>query len=147
MDDQRKLSDLTDLEIADLTQKLKANTEQALVGPLEPISALVDEYEGAPSFLAKISGLEKDGWSSLRRTRGDGDCYYRCESGWRGRRRTGADDAMGSVRVRLRGEADPCASRVSGKISGQGGEPPTPARSRWLRKGHVSWASLTLPRT
>mgnify|MGYP001613422617 CR=1 FL=1 len=31
MDDQRKLSDLTDLEIADLTQKLKANTSQPLV--------------------------------------------------------------------------------------------------------------------
>lgn len=80
---ERELSDLNDLEIAEMTRALKDSLAgtRPLVGELEPLASLADEYEGAPTFLAKISGLGKDGWTGVRRLRGDGDCFYRGE--WR----------------------------------------------------------------
>lgn len=75
----RELSDLNDNEMASMTRALKdslANTHP-LVAALEPLASLAEEYEGAPNFLAKISSLGKDGWTGIRRTRGDGDCGYR----------------------------------------------------------------------
>ena len=47
------------------------------LGELEPVSALADEYaEGGEVFQAKISQLA-DTYVSLRRTRGDGNCFFR----------------------------------------------------------------------
>ncbi|KAL8291502.1 hypothetical protein RQP46_002480 [Phenoliferia psychrophenolica] len=76
---ERQLSDLNDLEIAEMTRALKDSeaSSRPLVGALEPIASLADEYEGAPTFLAKIAGLGQDGWTGVRRLRGDGDCFYR----------------------------------------------------------------------
>lgn len=80
---ERQLSDLNDLEIAEMTRALKDSeaSSRPLVGALEPIASLADEYEGAPTFLAKIAGLGQDGWTGVRRLRGDGDCFYRGQ--WR----------------------------------------------------------------
>lgn len=77
---ERKLSSLTDLEILELTSEIqtKAANESPLVGKVEPISVLVKEYEesGSIAFISKIKGLEKEGWTGLRRLRKDGNCFY-----------------------------------------------------------------------
>ena len=50
----------------------------ALIGEREPLSALQEEYanEGARIFAAKAGALARR-YSSLRRTRGDGNCFFR----------------------------------------------------------------------
>lgn len=48
------------------------------VGDLESLSALRTEYEqGSQVFLDKIDRLGSLGFSYMRRTRGDGNCFYR----------------------------------------------------------------------
>ncbi|KAJ4773228.1 Ubiquitin thioesterase [Rhynchospora pubera] len=48
------------------------------VGDKEPVSALVAEYEtGSPIIQEKIKLLGEK-YAALRRTRGDGNCFYRC---------------------------------------------------------------------
>ncbi|KAI5477452.1 syntaxin [Pseudohyphozyma bogoriensis] len=80
---ERKLSDLTDAEIRALTEEQAATTgynpNAPLIGPLEPLESVKDEYRnaGAEVFLRKLEGLEKMGFTKVRRTRGDGDCFYR----------------------------------------------------------------------
>lgn len=86
--DQRQLSDLSDLEIADLTAQIKSveASSRPLVGEVEALERLAEEYQNG-TFLAKIGQLQKDGWTGLRRLRGDGDCFYRGELRWSRRRR------------------------------------------------------------
>lgn len=75
---ERRLADLSDLEIADLTQSLKAEQAGArpLVSAREPIAALLAEYEGAATYQAKVISLERDsGFVGIRRTRGDGGTF------------------------------------------------------------------------
>lgn len=43
---------------------------------MEPLSALVTEYADAPAFAAKVSSLAPR-YAAFRRTRGDGNCFYR----------------------------------------------------------------------
>ena len=51
-----------------------------LIGPLALMSALRAEYEGGSrSFVDQIDYLISQGYVSVRRARGDGDCFYRCE--------------------------------------------------------------------
>jgi hypothetical protein len=51
-----------------------------LIGPLSSLSALRTEYEGGSrSFVNQIDFLISQGYVSVRRARGDGDCFYRCE--------------------------------------------------------------------
>ncbi len=43
------------------------------------MEALREEYErGSQSFVRQIDFLLKKGYHGIRRTRGDGDCFYRC---------------------------------------------------------------------
>ena len=46
-----------------------------------PIGKLREEYESGASstFVMQIDYLKGQGYSHIRRTRGDGDCFYRCE--------------------------------------------------------------------
>jgi len=45
---------------------------------VSPMSALRSEYEnGSAMFLKQIDWLVANGYNSIRRTRGDGDCFYR----------------------------------------------------------------------
>jgi ubiquitin thioesterase protein OTUB1 len=40
-----------------------------------------EEYEhGSPQVLKKLDWLQEQGWDQVWRARGDGDCFYRCES-------------------------------------------------------------------
>ena len=41
-----------------------------------PLSVLRAEYSST-AFIAKIDWLSGHGWTGLRRSRGDGDCFYR----------------------------------------------------------------------
>lgn len=51
--------------------------KQALVGQPEPLSSLAAEYAaGSPVFLSKIQTLE-GAYGLIRRTRGDGNCFFR----------------------------------------------------------------------
>ena len=51
--------------------------DRPLVGEREPLSALEEEYAaGAGVFLTKIAAL-KTSYGAIRRTRGDGNCFYR----------------------------------------------------------------------
>ncbi|KAK4049962.1 hypothetical protein OIV83_003786 [Microbotryomycetes sp. JL201] len=76
--EQRNLSDLSDYEIAQLTSQLKEEqaSQRPLVGPLEPLDNLLHEYHNE-TIVSKIKHLEQNSWTGLRRTRGDGDCFYR----------------------------------------------------------------------
>ncbi|KAH8929403.1 cysteine proteinase [Atractiella rhizophila] len=77
---QKPLSELTDQEILALTQEIKDSEarQNPLVGKLEPLKNLEKEYErGTQVFQQKIKWLEGKGWKSVRRLRGDGDCFYR----------------------------------------------------------------------
>ncbi|CAO1634332.1 unnamed protein product [Sympodiomycopsis kandeliae] len=77
------LSSLNDLQRLELAQKLKdeATASQPLIGAPEPIEILEKEYaggEGVELFQAKAKWLrDVGGFMGLRRTRGDGDCFYR----------------------------------------------------------------------
>lgn len=45
------------------------------------MTVLRAEYEdGSRSFVNQIDYLVSQGYVSVRRARGDGDCFYRCES-------------------------------------------------------------------
>ena len=77
------LSNLTPLELQQLTQNLLdgSTSEHPLISDIMPLSVLRAEYErGSGSFVRQIDYLEKLGFKGVRRARGDGDCFYRCES-------------------------------------------------------------------
>ncbi|KZO92500.1 cysteine proteinase, partial [Calocera viscosa TUFC12733] len=51
---------------------------QPLISPVEPLSHLEQEYlGGSTTVVHKLQWLERQGWRGIRRTRGDGDCFYR----------------------------------------------------------------------
>lgn len=78
------LSALNDVQILELTQKIKdeAAQSQPLVDVLRPIDeTLKREYEGgAEGFRRKVEWLDGQGWKEIRKLRGDGSCFYR--GGW-----------------------------------------------------------------
>lgn len=49
-----------------------------LMAELIPLTALRAEYEGSESFTKQIDFLISKGYEGIRRSRGDGDCFYRC---------------------------------------------------------------------
>lgn len=51
-------------------------SRQPLVAVTVPLSVLRAEYSSG-TFIAKIDWLSAHGWTGLRRSRGDGDCFYR----------------------------------------------------------------------
>ncbi|KAK9824088.1 hypothetical protein WJX72_007637 [[Myrmecia] bisecta] len=69
----------TDAEIIAQENAIRASEADKLpfVGDVEPLSALAAEYqEGSRVFLQKIHTLEGQ-YSSIRRARGDGNCFFR----------------------------------------------------------------------
>ncbi|BFZ64607.1 hypothetical protein YB2330_005754 [Saitoella coloradoensis] len=73
------MDDLTDEQILALTQDIvdKEGENVPLVGQKKHISALVDEFEGASLiYQLKVEALSQK-HSSYRKTRGDGNCFYR----------------------------------------------------------------------
>ncbi|KAI0370907.1 cysteine proteinase [Pilatotrama ljubarskyi] len=52
--------------------------DRPLISPLAPMTTLRAEYEnGSQTFVKQIDWLMNQGWIGIRRTRGDGDCFYR----------------------------------------------------------------------
>ncbi|GAA5861993.1 hypothetical protein JCM8547_001551 [Rhodosporidiobolus lusitaniae] len=76
---ERSLTDLNDHELASLTAQLRDSEarKRPLVGPLEDLSSLEEEFERGSVYRSKVQRLRRDGWEGVRRCRGDGDCFYR----------------------------------------------------------------------
>ncbi|KAJ1300728.1 hypothetical protein OPQ81_002372 [Rhizoctonia solani] len=93
--ESQDLQPLSDEDIFALTQNIKNQeaSRRPLVSPISPLSDLrlefspfadvtdsgLSDYEGPnANVLRKIDWLQKHGgWKAIRRTRGDGDCFYR----------------------------------------------------------------------
>ncbi|KAB5590014.1 Peptidase C65 otubain protein [Ceratobasidium theobromae] len=93
------LQSLSDEDIFALTQNIKSEeaSRRPLISPISPLAELraefspygdantlgagISDYEGPnANVLRKIDWLQTHGgWKAIRRTRGDGDCFYRCE--------------------------------------------------------------------
>jgi hypothetical protein len=92
---------LSDHQIATLTRQL-FDSEQAgqpLIGQLETMDSVIHTFEGRSNFCTfcpifgcrsfslggdvtfslKLRWLREKGWSFVRRVRGDGDYFFRCE--------------------------------------------------------------------
>ncbi|KAG8857827.1 hypothetical protein FRB96_005546 [Tulasnella sp. 330] len=79
-DESTSLSSLSAHEISVLTQQLKEEeaNKRPLISAALDISILRAEYEhGNQAIREKIGWLQSQGWHGMRRTRGDGDCFYR----------------------------------------------------------------------
>lgn len=56
-----------------------SSTNRPLIASVAPMDVLRAEYEnGSRSFVKQIDYLKGQGYAGIRRTRGDGDCFYRC---------------------------------------------------------------------
>ncbi|PBK92611.1 cysteine proteinase [Armillaria gallica] len=75
------ISTLTTAQVFDLNQSLldeATGVTRPLIDEIAPISALRAEYEGGShEFVRQIDWLTANGYHYIRRTRGDGDCFYR----------------------------------------------------------------------
>ncbi|KAF8071069.1 OTU1 [Scenedesmus sp. PABB004] len=62
---------------ANIDQIRESERSKPYIGDVEPLAALKAEYaNGSQVFVAKIGGLEP-AYAGLRRTRGDGNCFFR----------------------------------------------------------------------
>ncbi|KAH9922178.1 cysteine proteinase [Fomitopsis serialis] len=71
---------LTPIQSFEMTQSLleEAVPDRPLIAPLAPMAVLRAEYEGGSQvFVKQIDWLTEHGFVGIRRTRGDGDCFYR----------------------------------------------------------------------
>ncbi|CCA75337.1 hypothetical protein PIIN_09322 [Serendipita indica DSM 11827] len=77
----RDLGSLTQEQIAQLQANMLEDLQDAdarpLVSTVQPMETLMNEYSSNPNFLRKMEWLKKQGWLGVRRTKGDGDCFYR----------------------------------------------------------------------
>ncbi|TDL26983.1 cysteine proteinase [Rickenella mellea] len=74
------LSDLTPAQLYELNQSVLNDTvaDRPLIAEIVPLTALRAEYEGgSQSFVKQIDYLAGLGYKGIRRTKGDGDCFYR----------------------------------------------------------------------
>ncbi|KAI0277807.1 peptidase C65 Otubain-domain-containing protein [Russula aff. rugulosa BPL654] len=77
-------TDIRSLTPAHLYELNQSHLEDAVpfsrpaISELAPLSALRAEYEnGSGSFIKQIDYLKAQGYEGIRRSRGDGDCFYR----------------------------------------------------------------------
>lgn len=76
-------TDIASLSVAqlhELNQKHMDNSVSSitpLMAELVPLTVLRAEYEGSDSFIKQIDFLSAQGYDGIRRSRGDGDCFYR----------------------------------------------------------------------
>jgi len=75
------IGSLTPAQLYELNQthlEGTTSTKDPLIALLAPLSTLRAEYEGgSESFLKQLDFLKNKGWDGIRRSRGDGDCFYR----------------------------------------------------------------------
>jgi ubiquitin thioesterase protein OTUB1 len=69
---------VSDADILAQSDQIRREVEesQALVGPVEPLASLLDAYADNPVFIPKLHHLSTL-VTSIRKTRGDGNCFYR----------------------------------------------------------------------
>lgn len=74
-----RLSDAVEPTSKDLLDK--SASDRPLIADSAPLSVLREEYErGSGSFVQQIDFLSTNkGFTHIRKTRGDGDCFYRCK--------------------------------------------------------------------
>ncbi|KAF8519335.1 cysteine proteinase [Hysterangium stoloniferum] len=76
-----EIQSLSPAQLHELQQNLleDAAQERPLIGVLSPLDELRAEYEGgSTSFVKQIDWLQRERkFKGIRRTRGDGDCFYR----------------------------------------------------------------------
>ncbi|OCH88935.1 cysteine proteinase [Obba rivulosa] len=78
MDEFQSLTPLRDYEMDAQALFAESIPDRPLVGPLVPMTSLREEYEnGSQVFLKQIDWLISRGYTGVRRTKGDGDCFYR----------------------------------------------------------------------
>lgn len=74
------ISSYTPSQLYDLNQQLLSDSvpPRPLIDEIVSMSNLREEYEnGSVAFVNQIDWLTARGYDSVRRTRGDGDCFYR----------------------------------------------------------------------
>ncbi|KAL0952742.1 hypothetical protein HGRIS_006973 [Hohenbuehelia grisea] len=74
------LASLSQAQLYDLNQELLNDSvpSRPLIDEVSPMTALREEYEnGSQSFVQQIDWLMEKGYKAVRRTKGDGDCFYR----------------------------------------------------------------------
>lgn len=77
---EAQLKEYTPAEMYDKNQKLldESVPDVPLISELAPLATLRAEYEkGSASYVSQIDWLIDQGYTGLRRSRGDGDCFYR----------------------------------------------------------------------
>ncbi|KAI0821438.1 cysteine proteinase [Irpex lacteus] len=77
---EQDMTKLSTLELHELTQQLLDDeaSKRPLISTSLPIVTLREEYErGSGNFVQQIDWLISKGFTHVRRTRGDGDCFYR----------------------------------------------------------------------
>ncbi|KZT24962.1 cysteine proteinase [Neolentinus lepideus HHB14362 ss-1] len=75
-----ELAGLTPAQLYELNQGLmdEAMPQRPLIDQIVPMAVLRAEYEnGSASFVKQIDYLVSQSYTGIRRTRGDGDCFYR----------------------------------------------------------------------
>jgi len=69
---------LYELNQSHLDDSTATPTKDPLIAELAPLSTLRADYEGgSESFIKQIDFLKDQGFEGIRRSRGDGDCFYR----------------------------------------------------------------------
>jgi len=80
INEETDISTLTNVQLYELNQSFLEDTtpQRPLIDALASISTLRAEYEGGSrAFVYQIDWLKSKGFIGIRRTRGDGDCFYR----------------------------------------------------------------------
>ncbi|KZV72275.1 cysteine proteinase [Peniophora sp. CONT] len=81
IDENTDLASLTPAQLYELNQNVlneSTSSNRPLIASVAPISVLRAEYEaGSQAFVKQIDTLAQQGFAGIRRTRGDGDCFYR----------------------------------------------------------------------
>ncbi|KAF9238322.1 hypothetical protein BU15DRAFT_75259 [Melanogaster broomeanus] len=74
------IDDLPQAKLYEMNQRLleeSMGTECPLISWPEDISVLRGEYSSSPYFVAQIDTLSNQGYRTVIRAKGDGDCFYR----------------------------------------------------------------------
>lgn len=75
------LNDLTPSQLYQLNQEMldsSTSSSRPLIASVASLDVLREEYEnGSQSFVKQIEYLQSQDFHGIRRTRGDGDCFYR----------------------------------------------------------------------
>ena len=74
IDAQRAQSDLSEARMSEIQASVAESQKQ--VGKVEDVAVLREEYAGNAAFLPKIESLCAR-FARIRRSRGDGNCFYR----------------------------------------------------------------------